>query len=183
MNRTQLRSAGITLLSLTSWFGPGLCNTYADETYGAWSVAVSDDRSFVYAATTNDSGALLGEYCYPGKGSCMWILGTKTKCEEGAKYPMLANSNAGAFQLQVTCGGLAPNSLYSLAFTNFDDVDHLIKNGAKIGFAIPLQADEFRVIRFILNGSSQAITSMRSVATKMNVRQLSGKTGTKDQDI
>lgn len=155
----------------------------ADETYGSWSVALGDDRSFVYAATANDSGALLGEYCYPDKGSCIWILGTKTKCEDGHEYPVLANSDTGAVQLQVKCNGLAPNNLYSYAFTSFADVDQLVKGGTRVGFALPLQADEFRVVRFLLNGSNAAIDSMRGIATKMNVGRVRGKTGTRDQDI
>src|SRR5512144_2189785 len=68
------------------------------EDYGKWTV-VTDDPTMMYAVVFNDSGALFGQYCYPEKGSCLWLISTSTSCEKDHKYPVLANSDGGAVPL------------------------------------------------------------------------------------
>jgi hypothetical protein len=124
---------------------------WADESYGSWGVGFTDDRSSLYAATVNDSGDLLGQYCEPSDGSCMWLLGLSTKCDTGHEYPILANSDTGASQLDIVCGGQLHNGTYKYAFKNFDDIDSLVKHAERIGFAMPMQGDQFRVVSKVLN--------------------------------
>lgn len=157
--------------------------TAQDESFGSWSVGFVSDRTSLYAATINDSGALLGEYCTPSKGSCMWVLGMSTGCEEGSKYPVLANANTGAVELEIVCNGKILQDKWSYAFTNFEQIDALVKGGSRVGFAMPLQQDQFRVVRFLLNGASVAIARMRSTAERLNVQKVRDRTNTRDQDI
>lgn len=154
----------------------------AADNFGAWSVDMGDDHSFIYAATVNDSGGLLGEYCTPSEGSCMWVLGISTKCDTGHQYPVLANADTGAVELEIVCNGELPNGMYKYAFSSFDQIDSLVKAATRIGFAMPMQGDQFRVVRFQLNGASAAVASMRTAAEKMAVRK-SGSHSTRDQDI
>jgi hypothetical protein len=114
----------------------------------------------------------------------MWTLGIKVACEADSKYPLLANTDGGAVHLQVVCRGLSANKeFYSYVFDDFQAVDNLIKAGVRVGFAFPMQGDEFRVIRFSLTGSGSAVTNMWSIASKMNVNHQHGKTATSDQSI
>lgn len=151
------------------------------ESFGSWTTGVGTSRTYHYAATVNDSGALLGIYCYPSENSCVWILGTFTTCEKGDSYPILANSDTGAIHLSILCDGKADNKLYRYAFTNFDAINDLIKKGAKVGFAVPLQSDEFRVIRFDLGGSNRAIAAMTEKANRETESSPPLKSNTKDQ--
>jgi hypothetical protein len=173
----QHKAALVVLLSAAS------LNVASAQSFGNWMFDVADDKSYLYAATSNDSGNILGEYCYPEQGSCVWILGLKTSCEKDHTYPVLANTDMGASHLQITCRGLLSNNLYQYVFTTFDDIDRLVKVGSKIGIAIPLEEDQFRVIRFALVGATAAIKNMRSAATKQNTGRGKGKTVTIDQDI
>src|ERR1700734_995773 len=77
----------------------------AEVNVGHWSVALADDKTYVYASTVNDSGAVLGEYCYFGTKKCFWMLGTDSRCDKGSSYPILANSTAGAVPIKISCTG------------------------------------------------------------------------------
>jgi hypothetical protein len=39
-------------------------------TFGDWFVGTTEDKTGVFAATINDSGGLLGEYCFFKTGKC-----------------------------------------------------------------------------------------------------------------
>src|SRR5262245_41820124 len=151
------------------------------QTMGAWYVETktSDDSSPMYALTVNDSGNAFGQFCYAADGKCYWLIGLKTTCNPGDKYPVLANSDAGSAQLEVLCmGPLSGGNLHRYAFTDFDQIDGLVRESARVGFALPLQKDEFRVVRFNLHGAAAALSAMRSAAERQ-VRPT--KRGTRDQ--
>lgn len=135
------------------------------QTFGSWFIDTTS-RDGLYAATMNDSGALLGQFCFPGAGACVWLIGMRTRCETGEKYPILANSDVGARYLEIYCDGELENGLHRYAFTDFDAVDGLVKSGSRVGFAIPLRQDQFIVVRFLLNGSKAAISAMRTTAER-----------------
>jgi hypothetical protein len=135
--------------------------------FGSWIIDVGESESFIYAATFNDSGNFFGQYCYLGAGSCMWFLGMTTACKEGAQYPVLANSDVGAIQLQLLCTGELGKGYYRYAFTDFDAIDNIVKKGLRVGFAYPLQSDLFSVTRFNLNGSNSAVSVMRKTASNI----------------
>lgn len=137
------------------------------QTFGSWEVSTKD-RDALHATTINDSGHLLGQYCYLDGGSCLWLLGFRSRCEADARYPVLMNSSAGSRSLEVLCGGEVPGlpGLFRYVFTNFDQINEAVLGSTRIGFAFPLQGDEFRVVRFDLAGASAALSAMRAAATK-----------------
>jgi hypothetical protein len=159
--------------------------TFAESiAYGSWFVDVGESGGFIYAATVNDSGNFFGQYCYPRDSSCMWFLGMNIICKEGEKYPVLINSDDGASQLEVLCTGIINKTIYRYAFTNFDAVDNIVKRGLRVGFAFPLQSDQFKIVRFNLDGSSHAVTVMRELASEAipsNVPPPKSATGTRDE--
>lgn len=135
------------------------------EIVGSW-YSKTDSESPLYAGTANDSGAILGQFCFPNEGSCLWLIGMKTECQKGNKYPALANSDAGAVPLELYCDGQSDNGLYRYAFSNFDAIDNAIRKGTRIGIALPLQTDQFIVVRFLLDGAVEAIDYMRAESEK-----------------
>lgn len=107
-----------------------------------------------------------------------------TACNEGDKYSVLANSDAGAAHISVYCGAQLKGGLYRYIFSEFDAVDNIIKEGARVGFAVPLQSDNFRVVRFNLSGAKSAIALLRAAAEKAAENKTTTKPkGTKDQNL
>jgi hypothetical protein len=70
--------------------------------------------------------------------------------------------------------------MYRYAFTDFDSIDGLVAKSSKIGVALPLEGDQFRVIRFDLNGATKAVGSMRGVAER---RTQPTRPGTRDEEL
>lgn len=131
---------------------------------GDWTYGVSDNRSSFYAFTTNDSGSVFGEWCSASTGKCLWMVGMNASCnEESSAYPILANTDGAAGPVSIICSGKLENTdLYRYQFSSWKDLESLLKDAGQIGFAIPLKAGEFRVVRFSLNGLSTAVSRMES---------------------
>ena len=155
--------AGIALKLFTGLLVPGLA---VAATFSDWEASGDRTSSFLSAATVNESQEVFGEWCYPDKGNCIWLMGITTQCREGNTYPVLAYSDGGAVQLEVRClGKLELTGAYQLVFTNFDDVDHIARKATRVRFAIPLQAGQFHIVRFSLAGAVDALTVMREAAS------------------
>jgi hypothetical protein len=150
---------------------------FADD--GSWTTGSTTTKESLFAATTNDSGALLGEYCQIREGSCIWELGIPNTCDKGDSYPILANTDTGAEEMQLICMGKMPNNLFGYAFSKFDAADLVMKSAGRVGFAFPMKEGEFKVVRFLLSGSKTAVAEMRSAAEKAQTRKVS----TRDQVI
>lgn len=154
------------------------------ESFGEWHTGATESKEkLFFAITVNDSGNLLGQFCSPDTGNCIWLLGMSASCNEGDQYPVLTNSDKGAAHILVYCDTKLDNGLYRYVFTDFDTINDFVMKGSKIGFAVPLQSDQFRVVRFNLVGSNRAITVMRSIAEKAQKRLPSKNTGTRDQNL
>lgn len=153
--RILLAIAGFALLQNSSFA----------QSFGGWTVELKG-RDYIYAATVKNSGHIFGQYCYSDSGNCIWMLGIRTRCREGAKYPVLANADTGAAQLQIYCFGSLDTGEYVYAFTDFEDIDRIARSGQRVGFAIPLEEDKFRVVRFDLLGATSALNVMRAAASR-----------------
>jgi len=146
-----------------------------------WAVDVGDEKSFIYAVSMNDSGSLFGQYCFMKSGNCVYVIGLDTSCEKGHKYTSLANSDIGSAVFELYCDDKIQNNTYRYYFTDFDAIDKLAKSSKKVGFAIPLEDDQFRVVRFKLNGGDTAISYMRTIAEKMTDAGKSNKNKNSDE--
>ena len=135
------------------------------QAFGDWKVDLSDPSLYA-AVTVNDSNHEFGQYCFFDKdSSCNWFLAMDTSCIDGSKYAVLANADGEALYLEVLCLGEIKGG-YAYAFTDFDKVDKLIRASKQVGFAVPLQGDEFAVVRWNLNGATNALSAMRTAAEK-----------------
>ncbi len=133
-------------------------------------VASTDNNEFYFAVSMNEAAHLLGQYCYLDSRSCYYLVafsafGLNAPCKEGKLYPVLVSTELGAEHMNVICShgsGGKPR----LVLDNFDVVDRLVRNASKIGFAMALNNDQFKVSRFDLTGAAHAIDIMRAAAEK-----------------
>ena len=154
-------SLALLLSFLLAWMAPA--KAAETENFGNWMVGTIEGGEGFFAATVNDSNAVLGQYCYLESGDCLWLLATSTNCDEGERYPVLVNADAGSAQLELVCRKLGKKPRY--IFSNFDTIDKSIRTSAKyIGFAFPLQSGLFQVDRFLLDGAVESLVRMRAVA-------------------
>lgn len=127
----------------------------------AWSV---DDAEFVYAGTENDTGQILAQFCYLTDGNCIYVVGFDTNCEEGHSYPAMVNTDKGAAAVQFRCGGKFNEDGNLMVAEDFEQFDKFIRSSARIGFALPMEGDKFKAIRFRLKGAVPALDAMRKIA-------------------
>ena len=132
-----------------------------------WSFKLFDDGS-AGAQTLNDSGLALGVYCAAAK-NCQAYLLASMDCEENGKYPVLMNSTSGAQALNTTCANIStPDSKprFALFFDDFEAVVSLMFKDRVAGFSIPMADGTFKVSRFSLDGSNEALTAVNQAITK-----------------
>lgn len=146
---------------------------------GAWTTGITKDREALFAVTLNESEHLLGQYCLPNAGGCFWMVSTNTSCEEGQVYPVLVNADFKASHISLVCRSQFEKGKFGYFFQKFDEIDEVVSKSQRIGIAFPLESGQFRVIRFDLNGSGQAISLMKDAAMKL--REQAAKVSTRDQ--
>lgn len=157
--RTMVRFAGI---ALGLWASIAASEEFPSGDW-AWSI---DDPDVLYAATQNSTGQALMQLCYPSEGNCLYAVGFDTRCEQGSTYPALVNTDVSATTVELFCGIELDDGGNLLFFRDFDQIDALIRQARKIGFALPMEGDEFKAVRFSLKGSVTAIDAMRRVGER-----------------
>jgi hypothetical protein len=132
---------------------------------GDWTWSI-DDPAMFYAATENSAGQVLMQLCDIEDGSCLYAVGFDTRCDEGDSYPALVNSDAGTASIELLCGKTLEDGGNLMLVKGFDQMDGFVRGAKKIGFALPMQGDEFKAVRFSLKGSVAAIDAMRKIAAR-----------------
>jgi hypothetical protein len=136
---------------------------------GSWAheTVIGRNLGYWYAGTVNDSGHLFGQFCL-GDGNCMYLLGIKTSCNPGDRYPVLVDANVGSSRMELLCRAPMPaipnapmDGRYPYVFSDFDKIDHVVKRALEVGVALRLDNDQFAA-RFDLRGANEAIAAMRS---------------------
>jgi len=160
----KIRSAVFLLSALLVYLSPA---AFAQEKFGDWVVSAPNGEDFIFAATGNESGRVLAHSCDFRTGDCMWTLTMNMECEQDHVFAILTNVDQGAEHLSLMCIGpnREPNQ-YTYAFTDFEQIDHIIRNSGKISFAIPLESGEFQVSRFNIKGASAAVAKIEEIVTK-----------------
>jgi hypothetical protein len=143
------------------------------KTFRDWAVGSTSDRAGMFAATVNDSGGVFGEYCYPKAETCIWLLSNSTRCEDGAKYPVLVNTDKGSAATEIVCKKVDGKSRY--VFASYEDVEASIEGARWIGMAFPMQDGRFQVSRFSLDGAAAAVAHMEG-RSKAAAKQASQST-------
>jgi hypothetical protein len=136
----------------------------AEAQKSTWFTDVTNTNSY-FAATVNDSNRVLGQYCYFSEDGCFWMISMEQQCVEGQNYPVLANVDSEAMALELVCfGKVQKGEGYLYAFTNFAQIDALLRKSTVIGVAVPVGMDAFVVVRFSLSGAVDALTTMLKAA-------------------
>ena len=152
------------------------CGNASAQSYGDWSVGASDDGTIVTAETINESGASFGLVCLTSDGDCMWSLDAQPDCEHGATYPIMANTDSGAYSLTMRCA--KSGSVKLLVFTDFAPLEEIVTNSqGRVGFAIPMKDGQFRVVRFSMSGAHKAAKQASDITASLH------KSSTKDLNL
>jgi len=150
----------IVFLSLT-FAGHAFAETGVSRDW-VWN---TDEENFYFAITTNSAEHILGQYCYIAKSTCFYVVSLDITCEHGSTYPAMVNSDKGADHIVLKCVH-EYNGQNILAIYGFDKIDELVRTASHLGIAVPMENDKFKIIRFSLIGSSDAIDHMRDAAKK-----------------
>ncbi len=154
----------VTLTSVLLFFSSfSLAEVQMNKDWG-WDLSGSE---YVYAATQNQDGRILGQYCYFSESSCVYLVSLGITCESGSDYPSILNSSAGVTDVNLFCGHEYQGE--NVFFIKpFDVVDNIIKKADNVGFAVAMEEGTFKVVRFSLSGSTYAIEMMRAGAEILN---------------
>jgi hypothetical protein len=129
-----------------------------------WIVDLNGQKNEAY--TANDSKSSFGVFCSGEK--CLFYLHQALKCDPGAKYSVLMNSQAVSTALSMECTQIGGNLFQIL--DPFDAVLKATQAGELIGFAVALQSGAFAVTRFSLAGAKPAIERALLEAAKSKFR-------------
>lgn len=128
-----------------------------------WNV---DRDDYFFALTINKSDHIFGQYCYIESATCYYLVATKTSCEKDTEMPALINSDQGAIHVTLVCkheyvGGNV------MIVEPFDDIDLVVRESSYFRLALPMEGDQFKVVRFSLVGSTYAVDLMRAATEKV----------------
>lgn len=129
-----------------------------------WVVNTDNDK-FYFTASSNEAAHLLGQYCYIAPETCYYTVAFNITCKKGESYPVLVSTELGAEHMNAVCSNTS-GSPHLLVLDNFAVIDRLVRNASRIGFAMPLNNDQFKISRFDLTGAAHAIDLMRGAAEK-----------------
>ena len=117
-------------------------------------------------------------YCFE---ACDFYLNTRTRCEEKAKIPVLINSDSASTYVTSSCIHLRQGAAIRYVFAIRDaDVVTAISSGQIIGFAMPLEGGDFKVVGFSLDG---ALAATRKAVDGMKARPKVRDTGLRDRTL
>jgi hypothetical protein len=160
-----------TLLSLLAalWLSPALLLAQSQPnptlTYGSWFVALSSDKKDFVAYTFQDDDKILGYRCFTSQASCAHIIVTANTRTSGNNYPILINSSSGSYM--VSCASSNNHGRFELLPTDFDGFHKtLVDSKGYVGFAIPLESGQFKVIRFSLDGAKEAMSATEAAVRR-----------------
>jgi hypothetical protein len=100
------------------------------------------------------------------KRNCHIYLATDTGCEDAKTYTLLLNANRAALAVRSTCRGMSsPSEKQRFVFflDDFQTVLAIMMKEHAVGFAIPISGNQFKVARFSLEGSNEAIAGLGSL--------------------
>ncbi len=136
--------------------GVGIAQAQA-QTFGDWAVVRSDNGDMVAATFENGTQYMLVYRCYKALGQCAHVLVADVDCTDGHIYPVLVNSDYSSLSMNALCDNNTSTGKAELVLSEFDSIHKIIEKGTIVGFSIPMANGLFKVVRFSLNGASQAM--------------------------
>lgn len=154
-----------------------------EKIYGDWLVDMTNDKSKVYAATLNDSGSLLAESCGTDDGQCIWTLIIDVSCKGSDHYMVLGNTASGSIHLTVQCDGKIDEKSSRFVFLNWKDLEALLKDSNRVGFAFPMANEQFKAVRFSLVGRTDAMALAEAAAARASKQGAEPQGGTRNTTL
>ncbi|PAU56727.1 hypothetical protein BZL41_18990 [Pseudomonas sp. PIC25] len=125
------------------------------ETFSDWSVIHAKDSVDLIAITQNKAGGYLAFRCFVDTQKCVHVFSAGFECKVGAAVPVLVNTPASALSVQTSC---ASNSVeYELRVDDQSQIHEVLQQDGVIGFAFPINSGLFKVVRYSLEGASEAM--------------------------
>jgi hypothetical protein len=149
-----------TIVSILLMMMSGQC--FSAPSAGHWSTGMTNGKSAVYAATSNDDGFVFGKYCFFSSKTCSWHVALNMSCNTDATYPVLASTEKGASAFSLICVGKMDDTHYEYVFTDWKGLEQLVSHGDRLGIVTSLQSDQFRVYRFLLDGLPQTTSEVET---------------------
>ena len=111
------------------------------------------------AYSTNASGSAIAIFC--GENRC-FLLQVQPPCTDATERIALVNADTGAFLIPMFCTALSKNGNTEFVdvLGNFDNLKSTLESNPNVGFSIPVQSGQFRIIRFALVGSTEVIEAV-----------------------
>jgi len=131
----------------------------AAQMFGNWEV--SELKDLRVARVGGAAGSTAGVMCTPSEKTCSAFISIDFSCEDGASYPVMLNSNAGAYSSTGVCASSGDS--YYLLIDDFNATISAFESGGEVGFAFPLKSGQFRVLRFNCQGATAAIKLARTL--------------------
>jgi hypothetical protein len=138
------------------------CAFAESKIYGDWVLHTTDEGDAVVAMTGSDSGTTFGLVCRKDADGCYWSISSGNTCEDNSTSVYLINTDVGSASIETICQVANSGNNYVM-LTPFDTITDVVRKSKSIGIAIPLDSGKFRVLRFSLTGSNQAMDAAYKV--------------------
>lgn len=142
----------ICALAVALFLGTGV--SAEEKWFGDWAV-ISDGSDMVAATQRDNFSKVLAYRCFNALGKCVHVLIAGTVCDDGHTYPVLVSSEHSALSMNTICS--MNDGRGELILTEYDLIHAIIQKSQTIGIAVPMTSGQFKVVRFSLKGSSQAM--------------------------
>jgi hypothetical protein len=127
----------------------------AEVTFGDWSVVRADNGDMVAGTHQDNYSKVLIYRCFKSQKQCAHVVIVDVECDDGHSYPILVNSSHAALSMDAVCS--VNDGRGELVLSEFDAVHEILQKADVVGFAVPMQSGQFKVVRFSLNGSARAM--------------------------
>ena len=133
--------------------------------FGSWAVIRASDGVDLIAITVNEAGSSVGFRCFATSQECIHVLSANIICKDGDTQPVLINSDHSALSMNAVCSINGNN--HELLLTNYDVIHEILKKGSHVGFAMPMESGQFKVVRFSLDGSGTAMDFVEEATSRL----------------
>lgn len=138
--------------------------------FGDWFVVRSDNGDLVAGVAQEDFNRMLVYRCFQELNQCAHVLLADIQCDDSDVYPILVNSDHAALSMNTICSENEGNS--ELVLSEFDAIHEILINASVVGLAVPMASGHFKVVRFSLNGSAEAMDYAERMVRSQGVEYL-----------
>jgi len=131
-----------------------------------WTVVY--ESNYQEAFTSNKSRSSIGVFCVVSSSNCFYYLETRLRCKKKEEIPALISADIGAYSDTLICTPIRTKRgvKYVYVFSNYNVIMRALVKGMRIGVVVPTETGRFKVSRFSLRGSQNAINAARTIKNK-----------------